>query len=141
MFMALRGGLHDASAPPPRQHDVVIGTPIANRTRHEVQDLIGFFVNTLVLRVSFAGDPSFRALLRRVREVAVEAYQNQDLPFEKLVAELAPQRELSHSPIFQAMFVQQTSLGDRPVAAGPHAATGGADGAAAPSSTGRRSSI
>ncbi len=86
------------------QSDLVIGTPIANRTRSELEGLIGFFVNTLALRLDLSGDPSFATLLERVRTVATEAYAHQDLPFEMLVARLAPERHLSQAPIFQVMF-------------------------------------
>jgi amino acid adenylation domain-containing protein len=87
-----------------RQNDILIGTPIANRQQLEVENLIGFFLNTLVLRLNFTGDPSFRDLLRRVRETALGAYAHQDLPFEKLVEKLRPERNLSHNPLFQVAF-------------------------------------
>ena len=84
--------------------DVVVGTPVANRTRGEVEGLIGFFVNTLVMRVEVRGEESYRELVRRVREVSVGGYGHQEVPFEKVVEELTPERSLSHTPLFQVMF-------------------------------------
>jgi amino acid adenylation domain-containing protein len=89
------------------QKDIVVGTPIAGRTKRELEGLIGFFVNTLVLRTSLEGDPSFVELLESVREVAIGAYTHQDLPFEKLVEELQPQRDLGRDPLLQVLFVLQ----------------------------------
>ncbi|HKQ93212.1 MAG TPA: amino acid adenylation domain-containing protein, partial [Blastocatellia bacterium] len=91
------------------QEDVVVGTPIANRNRREIENLIGFFVNMLVLRTDLGGAPSFRELIRRVKETALGAYAHQDLPFEKLVEELQPERDLSYTPFFQATFVLQNA--------------------------------
>lgn len=91
------------------QQEIVVGTDIANRRRKEVEGLIGFFVNQLVLRTSLAGDPTFRELLTRVREVTLGAYAHQDLPFDRLVQELVLERELNRSPLFQAKFVLQNA--------------------------------
>ncbi len=89
--------------------DVVIGSPIANRTRVELQPVIGFFSNTLVLRLRLGGNPSFRELLRRVRDTATRAYAHQELPFEKVVEAAAPRRNPAYNPLFQVNFRSQVS--------------------------------
>ncbi len=89
------------------QAEVSIGTPIANRNRPEIEPLIGFFLNTLVLKADLSDDPTFAALLARAKDTALDAYTNADLPFEKLVDELHPRRDLSHNPLFQVMLVYQ----------------------------------
>ncbi|MEH2337086.1 amino acid adenylation domain-containing protein [Nostoc sp.] len=89
------------------QEDILVGSPIASRDRSEIEGLIGFFVNTLVMRSNLADNPTFSELLLRVREAALSAYAHQNLPFEMLVEALQPERNLSHSPLFQVMFVLQ----------------------------------
>ncbi|HSF41611.1 MAG TPA: amino acid adenylation domain-containing protein, partial [Thermoanaerobaculia bacterium] len=91
------------------QEDLVVGTPVAGRNRLETENLIGFFVNTLALRAGLGGDPRFADALARVREVTVAAYAHEDLPFEKLVEELQPERSLAHAPVFQVVLVLQNA--------------------------------
>jgi len=90
-------------------HDIIVGTPIAGRDRKEVEGLIGFFVNTLVLRTSLEGNPTYVELLGRVREVALGAYAHQNLPFEKLIEILKPERQSSRTPVFQVVFALQNT--------------------------------
>ncbi|MBM2804326.1 MAG: non-ribosomal peptide synthetase, partial [Deltaproteobacteria bacterium] len=92
------------------QEDLVVGCPVLNRRLPETENLLGSFVNTLVLRTNYAGSPSFRATLRRVRDTCVDAFAHQDFPFEKLVEELQPQRDVARNPIFQVMFAFQNTV-------------------------------
>ena len=109
LFMTLLTGfkilLHRYSG----QTDIAVGSPIANRTRPEVEPLIGFFVNTLVLRTALAGDICVTQLLQQVREVSLQAYAHQDIPFERLVEVIDPPRSLGRTPLFQTMFVLQNA--------------------------------
>jgi non-ribosomal peptide synthetase component F len=91
------------------QDEIVVDSPIAARDRPELEGLIGFFVYSLVFRTDLVGNASFRELLRRVREVALGAYGHQDVPFEKLVEQLKPERNLSQSPLFQVVFALQNT--------------------------------
>ncbi|MGE5400776.1 MAG: amino acid adenylation domain-containing protein, partial [Ignavibacteriales bacterium] len=107
LFMTLLGAFNTLLYKYTGQHTIVVGTPIAGRVQSELENLIGFFVNTLALRTDFEINPSFKYLLASVRKMALEAYANQDVPFEKIVEELQPVRDMSHSPLFQIMFVFQ----------------------------------
>jgi amino acid adenylation domain-containing protein len=109
LFMVLLAAFATLLARYSGQDDVVIGSPIANRNRSEVESIIGCFINTLAVRTQFNGNPTFLELLERVRETTLGAYDRQDFPLEKLVEELHPERSLSHAPLFQVMFVLQNA--------------------------------
>ncbi|HEY9618636.1 MAG TPA: amino acid adenylation domain-containing protein [Microcoleaceae cyanobacterium] len=112
LFMTLLGALATLLSRYSKHQDIVIGSPIANRNRVELEPLIGFFINLLALRIDLSGDPQFTELLKRVRQVALAAYANQDTPFEQLVEALQLERNLSHSPLFQVLFILQNSPTD-----------------------------
>jgi amino acid adenylation domain-containing protein len=109
LFMTLLAAFQTLLYRYTQQEDIVVGSAIANRNRREIEGLIGFFVNSLVLRTNLSGNPTFLELLNRVREVTLEAYTHQDLPFEKLVEELHPDRNLSYHPLFQVVFSLQNT--------------------------------
>lgn len=109
LFMTLLAAFNTLLYRYTEQEDILVGTSIANRNQAELEGLLGLFVNTLVLRSNLSGDPSFRELVTRVREITLNAYAHQDLPFEKLVEELQPERDLSRNPLFQVMFVLQNA--------------------------------
>ncbi|HET9916460.1 MAG TPA: amino acid adenylation domain-containing protein, partial [Candidatus Binatia bacterium] len=114
LFMTLLAAFQTLLCRYSGQQDIAVGSPIAGRTRREIEGLIGFFVNTLVLRSDLSNNPTFKKLLRQVRETTLEAYTHQDLPFEKLVEELHPERNPSISPLFQVMFILQNNA-DQPL--------------------------
>ena len=107
LFMSLLSGFQTLLFRYSGQDQIVIGTDVANRTTTETERLIGFFINLLAIRTDLSGNPTFRELLGRVREVALGAYSHQEMPFDKLVQELQPERSMSHNPIVQALFVMQ----------------------------------
>ena len=109
LFMTLLAGLQTLMSRYSNQTDIVVGSPIAGRNTTEVEQLIGFFVNTLALRSDLSGNPAFRDLLTRVKQTTLGAYSHQDIPFEKLVEELQPERSLSYQPIFQVVFALQNA--------------------------------
>jgi amino acid adenylation domain-containing protein len=109
LFMLLLAAFQALQSRYSGQTDIVTGSPIANRSHAEIEGLIGFFVNTLALRIDLSGNPSFRQVLKRVRQVVLDAFAHQDLPFEKLIEELQPDRDMSRTPLFQIMFDFQNS--------------------------------
>ncbi|MGZ4135154.1 MAG: non-ribosomal peptide synthetase, partial [Tumebacillaceae bacterium] len=107
LFMTLLGAFQTLLYRYTGQEDILVGTPIAGRNNADIEAIMGFFVNTLVMRTDLSGNPTFAELVERVSEVALGAYGHQELPFEKLVEELQPERNTAHAPVFQVMFVLQ----------------------------------
>ena len=118
LFMTLLAGFKVLLQRYTGQTDIAVGTPVAGRNHVDTESLIGFFANTLVLRTDLSGDPTFRELLKRVRETALGAYLHQNVPFERLVEELHPVRDLSHTPLFQVMMALQNAHAETPELAG-----------------------
>ena len=109
LFMVLLAAFQSVLARCSGDEDILIGTPIANRTQAKTEELIGLFANTLVLRANLAGDPTFAGIVGSAKQTALDAYAHQDVPFEKLVEEINPDRSLSHNPIFQVLFSLQNA--------------------------------
>ncbi|MDJ0580938.1 non-ribosomal peptide synthetase [Crocosphaera sp.] len=109
LFMTLLSAFSVLLSRYSRQEDITLGSPIANRKRSEIEPLIGFFLNTLVMRVNLEDNPSVTELIKQVKKTCLEAYTHQDIPFEKLVEELQPERNMSHAPLFQVAFVLQNA--------------------------------
>ena len=118
LYMTLLSGFGVLMSRYSGQDDIVVGSPIANRQEAQLEGMIGFFVNSLVMRVKVKGEGSFRQLLSEVRKTALGAYQHQDVPFERLVEELSPERNLNRTPIFQVMFALQNAPMDAQQLAG-----------------------
>jgi amino acid adenylation domain-containing protein len=114
LFMTLLAGFAALLQRSTGEEDLVVGTPVAGRTRIETEPLIGFFINTLALRIDLAGSQAFADLLERVRETALSAYAHQEIPFERLVEELAPERDRSRPPLFQVVLALQNAAVDGP---------------------------
>ncbi|MCI0767842.1 non-ribosomal peptide synthase/polyketide synthase [Bacillus sp. TL12] len=115
LFMTLLAAYQSFLSRYTGQEDILVGSPIANRNYREIEGLIGFFVNTLVYRANLSGRPTFQDVLSQVRQKALKAYEYQDIPFEKIVEVIQPERSTSHSPIFQTMFILQNMKQDFPV--------------------------
>ncbi|MEI4623585.1 non-ribosomal peptide synthase/polyketide synthase [Bacillus pfraonensis] len=118
LFMTLLAAYQSFLSRYTGQEDILVGSPIANRNYREIEGLIGFFVNTLVYRADLSGRPTFQDVLSQVRQKALKAYEYQDIPFEKIVEVVQPERSTSHSPIFQTMFILQNMKQEFPVLSG-----------------------
>jgi len=129
LFITMLAAFHVLLSRYSGQKDIVVGTANAGRHHPDTENVIGYFANTVVLRTDLEGDPTFRELLRRVRETTLQAFANQDVPFERLVEELNPVRDLSRSPVFQVMIIQQNAFERSSrfgsLKATPYSATGG----------------
>ncbi len=136
LFMTMLAGFQSLLHHYTGQDDIVVGSPVANRNRSEIEGLIGFFVNSLIMRADFRGDPTFEALLVRVRETALEAYANQDLPFEILVEELHSDRDLSRNPLFQVIFQLMSAPTGASSSSSPETASKAASSASSSASSG-----